>query len=104
MTEQHTIVGSVEEQLSIVDHLETDIDTKLKTARGLRQAILRQAFAGELVPRDPDDEPASELLKRIAAERAARARDAAAARRTVRKTGGAGRGGRPRTGKPEKAA
>ncbi len=101
--EQNAIVESVKDQLSIVDHLETDIDAKLKTARGLRQAILRQAFAGELVPRDPDDEPASELLKRIAAARAARARDAAAARRAARKTGGAGRRGRPRKRKPEKA-
>lgn len=37
-----------------------------------RQNILRAAFAGELVPQDPNDEPASELLARIAAERAAK--------------------------------
>lgn len=37
-----------------------------------RQNILRSAFAGELVPQDPNDEPASELLARIAAERAAK--------------------------------
>ena len=38
----------------------------------LRQAILHQAFGGPIVPYDPNDEPASELLKRIAAEREAR--------------------------------
>lgn len=37
-----------------------------------RQNILRAAFAGELVPQDPNDEPASELLARIAAERTAK--------------------------------
>ena len=35
----------------------------------LRQAILREAVRGQLVPQDPNDEPASELLKRIKAEK-----------------------------------
>jgi type I restriction enzyme S subunit len=52
-----------------MDHSEAEIDAKLETARGLRQAILREAFSGKLVPQIPDDEPASELLRRIAAER-----------------------------------
>ena len=78
--EQHAIVEAVEEQLSVVDRLEADIDAKLAAAGTLRQAVLRDAFAGKLAPQDPDDEPASALLARIAAERQARARDAAAAR------------------------
>ena len=43
--------------------------------------MLKQAFTGKLVPQDPNDEPASELLKRIAAEREARAREAQVAKR-----------------------
>jgi len=35
------------------------------------QAILAKAFSGQLVPQDPTDEPASELLTRIRRERAA---------------------------------
>jgi type I restriction enzyme S subunit len=49
----------------------------LELARGanlldrLDQAILAKAFRGELVPQDPNDEPASVLLQRIRASRAA---------------------------------
>lgn len=44
----------------------------LKRAERPRQAILRRAFAGNLVPQDPSDEPAGVLLERIRAERAGR--------------------------------
>ncbi|MBA4219819.1 MAG: hypothetical protein C0458_03720, partial [Methylobacterium sp.] len=37
----------------------------------LDQAVLAKAFRGELVPQDPNDEPASALLDRIRAEREA---------------------------------
>ena len=37
----------------------------------LRQAILKRAFEGKLVPQDPSDEPADVLLGRIKAEREA---------------------------------
>ena len=96
--EQEAIAEAVEDQLSIIEHLETDLDAKLKGAQGLRQAILRHTFTGKLVPQDPNDEPASELLKRIAAEREAHAREAAAAKRAAKNTNGssAGRRGRPR--------
>ncbi len=57
-----------------------ELDAKLKSAQSLRQAILRHAFTGRLVTQDPDDEPASELLKRIAVEREPGERNEKAAR------------------------
>ena len=47
------------------------VGASLKRAGRLRQSILKQAFSGKLVPQDPNDEPASALLERIRAERAA---------------------------------
>ena len=56
------------------DDIEADIEAKLKIAQALRQSILRHTFTGQLVPQDPQDEPAAELLTRIAAQREERAR------------------------------
>jgi type I restriction enzyme S subunit len=81
LAEQEAMVESVEDQISVIDHLESDLDAKLKNAQALRQSVLRHAFSGRLVPQDLTDEPAYELLKRIAAEREQRAREEAAAKR-----------------------
>lgn len=81
LAEQHVIVEAVEDQLSVIDHLEADLEAKVKSAQGLRQSILRHAFTGQLVPQDANDKPVAELLKCIAAEREERARDAAIAKR-----------------------
>ena len=70
LAEQEVIVEVVEDQLSVIDHLEDDLDARVYSAQALRHSILRHAFAGQLVPQDPEDEPATELLKRIAAQRA----------------------------------
>jgi len=68
LEEQHFIVEEVERRLSVVDKLEATVEANLKQADGLRQSILKQAFSGELVPQDPDDEPAGVLLERIKAQ------------------------------------
>lgn len=72
VAEQHKIVEEVELLLSIADATEQTIEQGLKQAERLRQSILKQAFAGKLVPQDPSDEPAEVLLARIREERAKR--------------------------------
>ena len=68
-SEQRRIVAEVERRLSLVAALEAAVEAALARARRLRQAVLKQAFEGRLVPQDPDDEPASALLERIRAQR-----------------------------------
>ena len=69
LDEQREIVLEVRRQLSLLGAFETALRVALKRSETLRRAILAAAFRGELVPQDPSDEPASELLARIAAER-----------------------------------
>jgi type I restriction enzyme S subunit len=72
--EQAAIMDDVEAQLSVIEAIGRDIEIRVNSAQALRQSILRHAFTGQLVPQDPNDEPASELLSRIAAEREERSR------------------------------
>jgi type I restriction enzyme S subunit len=69
--EQAEIVRLLEEKLEAADVMEAEIEAGLVRAASLRQAILKRAFSGKLVPQDSNDEPASSLLARIRAERAA---------------------------------
>ncbi len=55
----------------LADSVGAAIDVAARRSSGLRRAVLAAAFSGQLVPQDPADEPASVLLERIAAERAA---------------------------------
>jgi len=70
LKEQSVIVGLLEEQLSVIDSSMFNVENNLIKSEALRQSILKKAFSGQLVPQDPNDEPASLLLERIAAEKA----------------------------------
>jgi type I restriction enzyme, S subunit len=72
LPEQVAILETLEGQRSVIEHLEADLDAKVENAQRLRQAILRRAFTGQLVPQDPNDEPAAALLERIRKERVSR--------------------------------
>lgn len=63
--EQEQIVQEIESRLSICNQLQATIIENLQKAEALRQSILKQAFAGKLVPQDLNDEPAEKLLERI---------------------------------------
>lgn len=86
--EQSAIVDAVEERLGFMRSVAWGRQGATGQLDRLDQSILAKAFRGELVPQDPDDEPASVLLERIRAERAA-----AAPKKTRRRR-------KPRTPKP----
>jgi type I restriction enzyme S subunit len=69
LEEQHEIVRRVEALFKIADDIEKHYEKAKAHVDKLTQSILAKAFRGELVPQDPNDEPASELLKRIQEER-----------------------------------
>lgn len=68
--EQQEIVRRVESLFAAADRIEERLGQTRKRVERLESALLAKAFKGELVAQDPNDEPASELLKRIKAERA----------------------------------
>jgi type I restriction enzyme, S subunit len=70
LTEQQEIVRLVDTFFKLADQLEARYQRAKAHVDKLQQSILAKAFRGELVPRDPNDEPASMLLERISAERA----------------------------------
>lgn len=71
LAEQHRIVAEVDRRLSAIQQAEAAVTANLKRAERLRQAVLKRALEGRLVPQDPDDEPAAVLLERVRTEKAA---------------------------------
>jgi len=63
--EQQVIVTAIEQELSVLDQSTTSVERETVRASVLRQSIFKSAFEGKLVPQDPNDEPASELLARL---------------------------------------
>jgi len=72
--EQTEIVRRVEALLAIADRVEARYAAARAQVEKLTPATLAKAFRGELVPQDPNDEPASALLERIRAQRGDRPR------------------------------
>ncbi len=68
--EQQEILSHLEKALESIAEQEIAMALALKQSTAQRQNLLRAAFSGQLVPQDPNDEPASVLLERIRAERA----------------------------------
>lgn len=69
LAEQQEMLRQFEIAQSLIDGVESQIVTASQYCAAQRKNILQAAFSGQLVPQDPNDEPASELLERIRAER-----------------------------------
>ncbi|MCY4753186.1 restriction endonuclease subunit S [Pelomonas aquatica] len=71
LAEQQEIALALSMQLDSLDSLVSSVSAIERQATAQRQNLLRAAFAGQLVPQDPADEPAAALLARIRAAREA---------------------------------
>ena len=67
--EQDRLMQYLASNLSSSDMIDAEINMQIVRSEVLRQSILKQAFSGQLVEQDPNDEPASILLERIRAEK-----------------------------------
>ena len=65
LAEQERIVNEIQRLFSIIDIVENGKDGLQTAIQQAKNKILDHAIHGKLVPQDPNDEPASELLKRI---------------------------------------
>lgn len=80
--EQQEIVRRVENLFAFADRLEARLVTARIATERLTPALLAKAFRGELVPQDPDDEPASELLARIVTQKSGQAKKTSAVKKS----------------------
>jgi type I restriction enzyme S subunit len=64
------VVAQIDAALTWIDRIAKEHDNASRLVHRLDQSVLAKAFRGELIPQDPNDEPASFLLERIRAERA----------------------------------
>lgn len=83
LQEQKEIVYKIQSLFKKIAHFKQQHEEAKAYLDQLDQSILAKAFRGELVPQDPNDEPASVLLERIQAERAKREAEAKAAKKST---------------------
>jgi predicted ATPase len=88
IAEQAEIIREVEHRLSKAYTLAATLDQQIERTGAARQGLLRDAFAGRLVPQHPGDEPASLLLERIRVENAEREAELKEAYRVRQRTRG----------------
>jgi type I restriction enzyme S subunit len=69
VAEMRAALGLFSEQSAACEAYDSAIALALKMAFAQRQNILSAAFSGQLLPQDPNDEPASVLLERIRTQR-----------------------------------
>lgn len=84
LNEQARIVHRLDLAAEGIRRLTRELEEQAARVGELRRSLTHHAFTGRLVPQDPSDEPASELLARVEAERASRKREHQAARRDRR--------------------
>ena len=63
--EQKRIIAEIEKRFALIDQIEQAENSICTTITQAKSKILNLAIQGKLVPQDPADEPASELLKRV---------------------------------------
>ncbi|EJL6466154.1 restriction endonuclease subunit S [Vibrio cholerae] len=85
LEEQKEIVRLVDQYFAFADTIEAQVKKAQARVDKLTQSILAKAFRGELVPQDPNDEPADKLLERIALARKEAEVLAKAAKKTAKK-------------------
>ena len=68
LAEQDRILAEFDTHMKQIGSVEAALDAALKQATAQRKNLLKAAFAGHLVPQDPSDEPANELLARLRVE------------------------------------
>ena len=64
-TEQQRIIIEIERWFKLIDDLESNKEDLKDYIKQVKSKVLSLAISGKLVPQDPNDEPAIELLKRI---------------------------------------
>jgi len=86
LDEQKEIVRQVDKLFTLADKVEEHYQKARARVDALAQSVLAKAFRGELVPQNPDDEPAEKLLQRIQEEKAKMEAELKTASRSARET------------------